>query len=127
MASGVGDRHHATKGGAVHDWAYDSKGVTERRHVVGPLCDVPRVVRTALTSPIASMVQVHDLGDVGQCGEGGLIERMVYSRPSVQKKERRQLTHLIAMRPQRGAVHVEVEVHTVYEYAQSDDLRRCPL
>src|SRR5215468_6218887 len=114
MASGVGDCHHATKGGAEHDWADDSKGVAEHRNVVGPLREVPRVRGSAFTSPVASMVHVHDLGDIGQCGKGGLVERMVDAWPSVQHEQRGEIMHLIAVWPQRTAIDIEVEVHAVY-------------
>ena len=66
MAGGVGQRHHAAERGAEHDRIDDAERLAECAHVVAPLRQIPALARAVLAAAVAAMVEIDDLGDVGQ-------------------------------------------------------------
>ena len=66
MASRIGQRDHAAKRGAVHDRIDDTERVAEGANIIAPLRQVPAFSRAILAAPIATVVEIDDLGDIGQ-------------------------------------------------------------
>jgi hypothetical protein len=66
MPGGVGLRHHAAERLAEHDRLLDPKRVAERSDIVAPLSERPGSLIAGHTAPIAPVVDVNDLRDVGE-------------------------------------------------------------
>ena len=81
MAGGVGQRNHAAERRAEHDRIDDAERVAEGAHVVTPLRQIPALPRAILAAAVAAVVEIDDLGDVGQGRVGGPVDRMVGAWP----------------------------------------------
>jgi hypothetical protein len=70
VTRGVCESDHAAEGSTVDDGLHNPEHVAERFYIVAPLGKVPssRVIASATT--VSAMVEVDDLGDVGQSREG---------------------------------------------------------
>ena len=64
------------KTGPIDDWLLDAEHLAECPHVVTPLGQVPSGGIIPAAAAVAAMIEVDDLGDVGQCREGWSVERM---------------------------------------------------
>src|SRR5215207_1116818 len=93
MARGIGQRHHATEGRAEHDRVRNAERVTERAHVVAPVRQLPCLSRTILAAAVAAMVEIDDLGNIGQGGVGRLVNRMVEAGTTMEQEQGRLLPH----------------------------------
>ena len=113
MARGVGQRDHAAERGAQHDRADDAEGVAESGHVVAPLRQLPAFGGAVLAAAVTPMVQIDDLGDVGQGGVSGPVDRVVGARAAMQHQQRRLLPHDRAIGDQFCAFDIEEQPHTV--------------
>ena len=83
MARGVGQRDHAAERGAQHDRIDDAQRLAERVHVVAPLRQIPALPRAVLAAAVAAMVEIDDLGDVGQSRIGRPVDRVVEAGPAM--------------------------------------------
>ena len=113
MARGVREGHRAAERGAVDDRMRDPERVAECADVVGPPRQGPGLRRAEIAAAVAAMVEEDDLGDVGQRGERGLVDRVIQARAAVEQEERRLLPHHGAVGHEARAFHVEEEPHPV--------------
>ena len=94
----------------------DAERVTERAHVITPLRQIPALLGTILAAAVAAMVEIDDLGDVGQSGVGGPVDRMVGAGAAMQQQQDRLFPHHWAVRDQLRALDIEEQPHPVHGY-----------
>ena len=116
MAGGVGQRNHAAERRAEHDRIDDAERVAERAHVVAPLRQIPALPRAILAAAVAAMVEIDDLGDIGQGRVGGPVDRMVGAGPAMQHQQDRLFPHHRAVGYQFRALDIEEQPHPVHRY-----------
>jgi hypothetical protein len=107
VARGISQRHHAAERYAQHDRVFDAEDVAEGAHVVAPLREIPAFARAVLAPAVAAMVEIVDLGGIGQGGVGGLIGRMVEAGTAMEEEQGRLLPHHGTIRGKLGALDVE--------------------
>ena len=66
MPRRVGHGDLAAKRGAQDDRALNTKHVAEGAHVVAPLGERPRLLWPSITATVTPVIQVDDLGAIGQ-------------------------------------------------------------
>jgi len=101
---------------AENDGVDDSQDLAEGAHVITPLCEIPALPRAVFASAIAAVVQVDDLGDVGQGRIGGLVDRMVETGAAVQQQQNGLLPHDRSVGDEFGALDVEEQPHPVHDH-----------
>jgi hypothetical protein len=116
MARGVRQRDHAAERGAKHDWTGNSQSVAERPDVIAPLRQIPALARTILAAAIAAMVEIDDLGDIGQARIGWPVDRVVGAGSAMQHEQCRLFPHHGTVRDQPCALDVEEQPHAVDEH-----------
>ena len=116
MTGGVGQRHHAAEGCAEHDRRDDAEGLAERAHVIAPLRQVPAFARPVLAAPVAAMVEIDDLGDVGQRGVSRPVDRMIGAGAAMQHEQGRLLPHDRSIGGEFATLDVEEQAHPVHGY-----------
>ncbi len=116
MARGVRERDHAAERHAEHDRALDSERLAEGVYVVGPLRERPRLRRAGIAAAVAAMVEIDDLGDIGQGGVGRLVNRMVEAGAAMKQEERRLFPHRRAVGDEFRALDIEEQPHAVHRH-----------
>ena len=116
MSRGVGQRHHAAERGAQHDRIDDAKRLAERVHVVAPLRQIPALARAVLAAAVAAMVEIDDLGDIGQSRIGRPVDRVVGAGAAMQHQQHRLFPHDRAVGNELRALDVEEQPHPVHGY-----------
>jgi len=116
MAGGVGQRNHAAERGAEHDRIDDAERITERAHVVAPLRQIPALPGAILAATVAAVVEIDDLGDVGQGRVGGPVDRVVGAGPAMQHQQDRLFPHRRAVGDEFHAFDIEEQPHPVHRY-----------
>ena len=116
MAGGIGQRNHAAERGAEHDRIDDAERITERAHVVAPLRQIPALPGAILAATVAAMVEIDDLGDVGQGRVGGPVDRVVGAGSAMQHQQHRLFPHHRPVRNQLRALDIEEQPHPVHRY-----------
>jgi hypothetical protein len=66
VARRIGHGDLTAKRGSQDGWALDAKHIAESTHVVAPLSERPRLLWPSIAAAVAAVVQVDDLGAVGQ-------------------------------------------------------------
>ena len=107
MARGIGQRDHPAERRAKHDRVDDAKCVAERAHVVAPLRQLPGLSRTVLAAAVAAVVEIDNLGDIGQGGVGRFVNRMVEAGAAMEQEEGRLFPHHRPVRNQLRALDIE--------------------
>lgn len=110
MPRGVRLRHHAAERLPQNDRLFDPKRVAKRAHIVAPLRERPGLGIARNAPPIAAMVDVDHLRDVGERVERAAQARMIEPRPAMHDDEGRLLAH-------RGPVRRKLRPHDVEENA----------
>src|SRR5262245_46910852 len=100
MACGVGHGDFAAERGAQDDRTFDPQRRAEADDVITPLRQRPGVLCSPIAATVPAVIKADDWGDVGQRRVGGLIERVIEARPSMQQQERRLLAQDGALRHQ---------------------------
>ena len=72
--------------------------VAEGADVVAPLRQRPALLRTGIAPPIAAMIEIDHLCDVGQSRADRLVDRVVEAWPAMEEQECRPLAHTPAHR-----------------------------
>ena len=116
MARGVGQRNHAAERRAEHDRIDDAERVAERAHVIAPLRQIPALARAVLAAAVAAMVEIDDLGDIGQGGVGRPVDRMVGAGAAMQHQQHRLFPHHRAVGDEFRALDIEEQPHPVHRY-----------
>jgi hypothetical protein len=87
MASGISQRDHAAERGAKDDRIGDPQGVAERPHVVTSLRQTPAFSRPVLAAAIAAVVEIDDLGNIGQGRLSRPVDRVIRTRTAVKHQQ----------------------------------------
>jgi hypothetical protein len=115
VTRGVEHRHEAAEGVPVHDRARDPDCVTEVSDCVGTELEAPRRRVAPVGTPVSGQVEVDDLRDFREPGEGGLEVGVVEAPgPAVQEHDGGPLAHLRALSDEGGAIDIEPESGPIY-------------
>ena len=98
---------HAAERHAVDDRFGDPQRVAERDEIRGPLFEVPGGRVAAVAAPLAAVVVVHDLRDVGEARPVRLEPRMIEAGSAVQEDQRRLRAHRGPVGNETGAFDVD--------------------
>jgi hypothetical protein len=123
MAGGVGQRNHAAERRAEHDRIDDAGRVAEGAHVIAPLGQIPVLLRAVLAAAVAAMVEIDDLGNVGQGGVGRPVDRVVGAGVAMQHQQHRSFPHRRAVGDEFRALDIEEQPPPVHRYVHE----RAPL
>jgi hypothetical protein len=93
MSGSIRQSHHAAERGAEHDRTRDAERLAEGVHVVAPLRQIPALARAVLAAADAAMVEIDDLGKVGQGGVGRPVDRVVGAGAAVKHQQHRLFPH----------------------------------
>jgi hypothetical protein len=77
------------------------------RTFVAPLREIPPLPGAILAAAVAAMVEIDDLGGIGQSRIGRLIDRMVEARAAVEQEQGGLLPHDRTFGDELGALDVE--------------------
>ena len=124
MAGGVGQRNHAAERRAEHDRIDDAERVAECAHVVAPLRQIPALARAVLATAVAAVIEIDDLGDVGQSRVGGPVDRMVGAGSAMQHQQHRLFPHHRPIGDKLRALDIEEQPHPVHGYVHEQALPR---
>ena len=117
MTHGIGHRNKAAEGVAHDDRAVDFERFAKRLDVVGPVVECPAVGSGAVAASLAAMVEVDELGDVGERGNVRLEVGVVESGAAVEEEHCRHLAHVWAVRTELCALDVEEDSGVTDVYA----------
>mgnify|MGYP003694260805 CR=1 FL=1 len=92
----------------------DAERVTERAHVVAPLRQIPALPRAILAAAVAAMVEIDDLGDIGQSRVGRPVDRVVGAGPAMQASAAPAFPHHGAVGDELRALDVKEQPHPVH-------------
>ena len=109
MARRVGLRHEAAERMPPHDRPLDAERIAQALHVVAPLRERPGALVVAAAAPVAAVVVVDHLRDVGETREGRLEQRMVEARSAMQQHQSRLLAQSRAVGHQTRTLDIEIE------------------
>jgi hypothetical protein len=121
VARGVGQGNHAAERGAQHDRIDNAERVAECAHIVAPLRQVPALAWAVLAAAIAAMVEIDDLGDIGQGRIGRPVDRVVEAGSAMQHQQHRLFPHHWAVGQQFRAFDIEKQPHPVHGYVHRPD------
>jgi len=114
MACGISQCHHAAERCAQHDRVFDAEDLAEGADVVAPLREIPRFPRAVLAPAVATVVEIDDLGGIGQARIGRLADRMVEAGAAMQQQQGRLFPHHGTVRGKLGTLDVEEQTHAVH-------------
>src|SRR5262245_18752337 len=117
MARHIGHGHLTAKRGSQDDRTLNTKDIAESPHVVTPLRERPGLLGTSVTAAVTTVVQVDDLGAIGQARVGRLVNRMVEARAAMQEQQRGLFPHDGSIRHEADALNVEEKSHAIHQYA----------
>jgi hypothetical protein len=80
------------------------------------LRQIPALVRTVLAAAITAMVEIDDLGDIGQGRVGGLVNRMIEAGAAMKHQQGRLFPHHGTVGDELGALDIEEQPHPVDGY-----------
>jgi hypothetical protein len=116
VSRGVGQRHHAAERRAQDNRIDDAKRLAERMHVVAPLREIPARARAVLAAAIAAMVEIDDLGNIGQSRIGRPVDRVIGAGAAMQHQQHRLFPHQWAVGNEFRALDIEEQPHPVHGY-----------
>lgn len=93
VARRIGLRDHAAERLPEDDRLHDPERLAQRPQVVAPLRERPGRRIAGHASPVAAMIEVDHLRDVGERVELGPEARMIEPRSAVHHDQRRLLAH----------------------------------
>ena len=114
MASGISQRDHAAERGAKDDRIGDPHGVAERPHVVAPLRQIPAFSRAVLAAAIAAVVEIDDLGNIGQGRLSRPVDRVIRTRTAVKHQQGWFFPHDGTVGDEFCALDVEEQTNPVH-------------
>ncbi|QHO72194.1 hypothetical protein ACH79_05745 [Bradyrhizobium sp. CCBAU 051011] len=80
------------------------------------MCQGPALSWAVLAAAVAAMVEIYDLGDVGQGGVGWLVNRMIEARTAVEEQQGGLFLHGGPIRDQLRPLDIEEQAHSVHGY-----------
>ncbi|HZB22660.1 MAG TPA: hypothetical protein VE444_02345 [Gaiellaceae bacterium] len=97
---------------AEHDRSVQIERFAQGDDVVRPVVDRPPCKLAVVAAPVAAVVVVDELRDLGQRVELRPEDRVVDARPAVKREDRRPLAHRVALGRELRAEHLDEEART---------------
>jgi hypothetical protein len=122
VARCIGHRDHAAERCPEHNGINDAQSVAEGADVVAPLRERPSLRGTVLAASVAAVIEIDDLGDVGQCGVGRTVDRMVGAGAAMKQEQCRLFLHARPVGDEFRALDIEEQPYPVHRHVHDPAL-----